>query len=402
MNMSNDTETLKLVHTDHPIWGIGFRPFFLSGAFISIALILYWSLAYFLGDLPGGYFNPIYWHAHEMIYGFAISIVSGFLLTSTASWTNTLPLRGSKLKVLFFLWLAGRIAMTLSLFNLPVSPYIYSLIDLLFIPVLVFSLAPPLIKSKKIKNLQFVPILSVLVLGNLLTHLSALEIIDYKFAARGIYLGVNLILIIMVIISGRVIPFFTSNAIPGLKPNTWAWVENAVLVSVWTYILLDFLDFPLIKGWVALACGVFSLIRLSGWKSLKTIGHPLVWILHLGYMWIAIGFILVFISEILGVLPLSVAIHAFTAGAMGTFIMGMMSRVSLGHTGRALELEKGFVVAYVILTLSAVVRVVSGFFPSGYSHGILTAGVLWAISFLLFIIYYAHSLLTPRPDGKKG
>ena len=147
MKINNDTETLKLVQTDHPVWAIGFRPFFLSGAFVSIALILYWSLAYFFGDLPEGYFNPIYWHAHEMIYGFAISIVSGFLLTSTASWTNTKALSGNKLKIVFCLWLAGRLAMTLSLFKLPVSPYIYSLIDLLFIPVLVLSLAPPLIKS---------------------------------------------------------------------------------------------------------------------------------------------------------------------------------------------------------------------------------------------------------------
>ena len=402
MKTVNNGQSVSSVHENHPVWAIGFRPFFLSGALLSIGLILYWSLAYFKGVLPEGFFDPTYWHAHEMIYGFAISIVAGFLLTSTASWTNTLPISGGKLKVLFSLWIFGRISMTLSLFKLPIPSYVYSLIDLLFIPMLVLSLAPPLIKSKKIKNLQFVPILSVLFIGNILTHLSALEIIDYKYASKGIYLGVNLILVIMVIISGRVIPFFTTNAIPGIQTKTWEWVENAVMVGVWSYILLDFLELPILKGWVAALCGVLSLVRISGWSSFKTLSHPLVWILHLGYLWIAIGFILVFISEIMGALPLSVAIHSFTAGAMGTFIIGMMSRVSLGHTGRPLKLEKGFVASYIFLTLSGVVRVVSGFFPNGYSHGILTAGVLWALSFLIFIVYYANSLLTPRPDGKKG
>ena len=402
MNSANNDQSPSLAHLDHPVWAIGFRPFFLSGALLSIGLILYWSLAYFKGAMPEGFFNPIYWHAHEMIYGFAISIVAGFLLTSTASWTNTKAMSGKKLKILFCLWAFGRLAMTLSLFSLPIPSFIYSLIDLLFIPMLVLGLAPPLIKSKKITNLQFVPILSILVIGNILTHLSALEIIDYKYASKGIYLGVNLILIIMVIISGRVIPFFTSNAIPGVQPKTWPWVEYAVMIGVWSYVLLDFLDQPVLKGWVAGVCGLLSLVRISGWRSFKTLGNPLVWILHLGYLWIAIGFILVFVSEVMGVLPLSVAIHAFTAGAMGTFIIGMMSRVSLGHTGRTLKLEKGFVFSYIFLTLSGVVRVVSGFFPNGYSHGILTAGVLWVLSFLLFIIYYANSLLTPRPDGKKG
>ena len=383
---SINNKSLGFIYSDHPVWAIGFRSFFLAGSFFSIFMILYWSLVFFLGDLPVGYFNPIYWHAHEMIYGFAISIVSGFLLTSTASWTNTRPLRDNKLKLLFCLWFVGRIGMTLSLFNLPISPYVYSLIDLLFIPALIFVLAPPLIKSKKVKNLQFVPILSVLFIANLLIHLSSLEIIDSEYASRGVYLGLNLILIIMVIISGRVIPFVTSNAIAGVHPKTWEWVERAVLISVWTYILLDFLDYPILKGWVAAACGIISLIRISGWKTSKTLGYPLVWILHLGYLWIATGFILVFISEILGYLPRSVAIHAFTAGAMGTFIMGMMSRVSLGHSGRPLKLEKGFVLAYALLTLSAVLRVVFGFFPDLYTYGILASGILWATSFLLFII----------------
>jgi uncharacterized protein involved in response to NO len=396
--MKENNDTL----IDLPVWSIGFRPFFFSGAIVSTLLILYWALAYFLGDLPSGYFNPIYWHAHEMLYGFVVSIISGFLLTSTASWTQTKPISGKKLKVLFSLWLAGRIAMALSLFKLPISPFVFSFIDLLFIPALAFTLATPLLKSKKLKNLQFIPILSILAIGNLLVHLSSLEIIDAKFASKGIYLGLNLILIIMVTISGRVIPIFTANAIPGLQPKTRQWVEWLVLISVWLYVLLDFSNLPTLTGIVAGVCGILSLIRLSGWRGLKTLSNPLLWILHLGYLWIAVGFILVFLSDVLGILPRSAAIHAFTAGAMGTFIIGMMSRVSLGHTGRALKLKKWFVASYILVTLSAVVRIAFAFFPNVYSHGILCAGILWAAGFLLFLVYYTHILLTPRPDGKLG
>ena len=397
MNENNASVTL-----DHPFWNIGFRPFFLVGSLASVLLILYWALVFFNGNLPDGYFTPIYWHAHEMIYGFAISIVSGFLLTSSANWTQTKPLKGGKLKALFYLWLVGRVAMGLSLFNLPIPHYFYFLVDILFIPVLVLALAPPLIKSKKLRNLQFVPILAVFAIGNLLTHLAALNIIDFKFASKGIYLGVNLILIIVVTISGRIIPFFMMNAVPGLQIKTRPWVEKAVLISLWSYVILDFSEFTTLTGWVAGICGVISLIRLAGWKSIKTMSNPLLWILHMGYLWIVIGFFLVFTSDVLGILPRSVAIHAFTAGAMGTFIIGMMSRVSLGHTGRALKLKKGFVLSYVFVTLSAVVRVVFGFFPDIYSHGILCAGILWALSFILFIVYYAYYLLTPGPNGRVG
>lgn len=390
------------VKLNHPFWTIGFRPFFLLGAFASVYLILYWSIVFFTGSLPDGYFNPIYWHAHEMIYGFSISIVAGFLLTSSASWTKTIPTKGLKLKILLTLWILGRVAMGMSLFHFPISSYFYFLTDILFIPVLIFSLAPPLIKSKQIKNLQFVPILSVFAIGNLLTHLAALDIIDFKYAQKGIYLGVNLILIIVVIISGRIIPFFTSNTVPGVQIKTRQWFERAVLISVWTYIVLDFTDFSILKGWVAAICGLISLIRLAGWKSTKTLSHPLLWILHLGYLWIVVGFFLVFISEILGLLPRSVAIHAFTAGAMGTFIIGMMSRVSLGHTGRALILKRGFTISYIFVTMSALARVSFGFFPDVYTQGILIAGIFWVLSFAVFIIYYAYYLLTPRPDGKNG
>lgn len=385
----------------HIFWSIGFRPFFFTGSLVSVSLILFWAVVFFNEALPTGYFDPIYWHAHEMIFGFVTSIVSGFLLTASANWTRTQPLSGNRLKYLFFLWLAGRIAFALSLFDLPVSNWVYFILDISFIPALIFFLSKPLIQARQIRNIQFLFVLFLLMTGNLLTHLASLEVIDYEYAGRGIYLGVNLILLIVVIIGGRIVPFFSMNAVPGMQVKKYDSVEYAVLISLWLFILLDFIKpQSSLTGGVALFAGIVNLVRIIGWQSWKTLKNPLLWILHLGYLWIVAGFFLISLSDLIGTLPRSVAIHAFTAGAMGTFIIGMISRVSLGHTGRPLILPRGFVLSYLLVLLSAFLRVIFGFIPDHYNTGILLSGICWAGSFLLFLIYYAPILLLPRPDGR--
>ncbi len=384
------------------IWAIGFRPFFLLGSLTSMLLVLFWAWAFYSGLTLGGHFDPIVWHAHEMIYGFSLAIVAGFLLTASPNWTRSTPLSGKNLKRLFCLWFLGRLLMALSLFEWPYLNYAASLIDLLFIPFLIVALAPPLIKAGRFSNSQFLVILGILGIGNLLIHLSSLNIIDYSYANKAIYLGVNLILLIIVIIGGRIVPAFTGNA---LRVEAWKWpvIEYFALGSLWAYILLSFfVDDGKVIGWIALFAGLFNLIRMAGWNTIKTLKYPLLWILHLGYLWIVIGFILVFLSDVVGILPRSVAIHAFTAGSMGTFIIGMMSRVSLGHSGRPLQLAKGFILSYICITLSGVVRVASGFYMEHYTLGILVAGIFWGLSFLIFLIYYARVLILPRADGRPG
>lgn len=388
---------------NHPVWAIGFRPFFLLGSITGSLLILYWSIHFFTGNLPGNYFDPISWHAHEMIYGFTVSIIAGFLLTASANWTGTKPLEGKKLKVLFGLWLLGRLTISLSILEVPINPFIYLISDILFIPGLVLALAPPLISAKKLHNTQFLLVLALLTLGNLLMHLSALGIINSTYTAKGIYLGLNLILLILIVISGRVVPFFTKNAIPGIEIKKFEAVEHLTILSTCVFVLLDFFQQEgSYTGWVALLAAAINFIRMLGWRSWKLNGNPLLWILHLGYFWIVIGFLLVFLSDIFSLLPRSVAIHAFTAGAMGIFILGMMSRVSLGHSGRPLKLAKGFVFSYLFLTLAGVIRVGSGFFPELYGEGILISGIFWSVSFLQFLFYYFSILISPRADGRPG
>lgn len=384
------------------LWAIGFRPFFLLGSLTSMLLILFWAWAFYSGVTLVGYFDPIVWHAHEMIYGFSLAIVAGFLLTASANWTQSKPLSGTKLKRLFCLWFLGRVFMALSLFEWPYLRVLTSVIDLLFIPFLIYSMAPPLLRARRMANIQFLLILGVLGLGNILIHLASLSVIDASYGNKGIYLGLNLILLILVIMGGRIVPAFTSNA---LRIEAWKWpvIEYFSLGSVWAYIFLSFFSAnEFVVGWISLFAGIFNLIRMGGWNSLKTLRYPLLWILHLGYLWIAIGFFLVFLSNVLEVLPQSVAIHAFTAGSMGTFIIGMMSRVSLGHSGRPIQLAKGFTLSYLFITFSGIIRVISGFYLEYYSLGILLAGVFWGLSFLIFLIYYFNILVSPRADGRPG
>lgn len=393
---------VNILNYRHPIWGLGFRPFFLMGSLAAVLLVTFWSSVFFKGDLPTGLFDPVVWHAHEMIYGFAMAIVAGFILTAGANWTGTKGLSGNKLLILFLTWLLARLLFALSLY-VSVPPIILFLVDMLFLPGLIWALALPLIRSRQWRNIQFLLVFSLLIIGNILIHLSAMEVIDSNYAYKGIYLGVNLILLILVIIGGRVVPFFTANALGDPSIRKFEIIEKATLVSVCGYIFFDFIEKnEMYSGQMALVAAAFNFVRLLGWKPWKTLKYPILWILHVGYFWIVLGFVLIFLSATMDVLPRSVSLHAFTAGAMGTFIIGMMSRVSLGHTGRPLRLAKGFILSYLFITLSGIIRVVSGFISEYYTQGILLSGIFWALSFLIFLGFYFKILMSPRADGRPG
>lgn len=383
-------------------WAYGFRSFFLIGSFVSFLLIAYWSLSFYNERLPLGYLAPNIWHAHEMIYGFTMSIVAGFLLTASASWTQSKPVSGTKLMLVFCCWILGRVAMVMPLIYTSLSPWPFLIIDLLFIPALIYVLSPHIMAAKMWRNIQFLFVLGILWIGNLMIHLGSMGVIEDIYVGRGIYLGVNLILLIVIIVGGRIVPAFTRNAIAQANIETHVWLERLSYLSVVLFIISDFFDWPKATGFFALVASGFHFALLLGWDSIKTLKNPLLLILHLGYFWVPVGFFIIFISAFFDVIPKSVAIHTFTAGAMGTFIIGMMSRVSLGHTGRPLKLPKGFTIAYVLITLSAIVRVASGLMPEFYKEGILIAGAFWVSSFIVFIYYYFTILTSPRADGKPG
>ena len=385
------------------LWGMGFRPFFWGGSMAAIYLIALWTAFFWKGISPASPLPAHFWHGHEMVYGFVSAIVAGFLLTASANWTKTRGLHGRSLKFLFFLWLAARGGILIALWK-PSFAAIASTIDLAFIPALVAFLAPPLIQTKVLRNLIFIPILCAFWLGNLLMYFAGFNWIASHYQRSGLLLGVNVISFLIIVIGGRVVPFFTQNALPNVKVRKASIIEIGSLIFMGAYLLWEFFSEPqsTISGWIALSLGIVSFIRLVLWQPQKTLQNPLLLILHLGYFWFSVGFLLIGMSDLWNLLSFTAAVHALTVGAIGIFIIGMVSRVSLGHSGRLLQLERGMLWSYLAINLAAIVRVSAAFLPIRYADAIVLSGALWVLAFGILLFYYTRIYWTPRADGREG
>lgn len=385
------------------LWGMGFRPFFWGGSIAAIYLIAVWSLVFWKGLSPASPLPGHFWHGHEMVYGFVSAIVAGFLLTASANWTKTRGLHGRSLKFIFFLWVAGRVGVLTALWKPSFAP-IASAMDLAFIPVFIAFLSPPLVRTRVLRNLIFIPILCAFWLGNLLMYLAGFNWIASHYQRSGLLLGVNVISFLIIVIGGRVVPFFTQNALPGVKVRKASIIEIASFIFMGAYLLWEFFSAPHseVSGWIAFSLGIVSFIRLILWQPQKTLHNPLLLILHLGYFWFSVGFLLIGMSDLWSLLPFTAAVHALTVGAIGIFIIGMVSRVSLGHSGRLLQLERGMLLSYLAINLAAIVRVSAAFLPIQYASAIVLSGALWTLAFGILLFYYTRVYLTPRADGREG
>lgn len=382
------------------LFALGFRPFFMLGAGLSVVLIGLW-LPYLLGYISlADYFAPLHWHAHEMLFGYAAAIIAGFLLAAVRTWTSLETPSGTPLIVLTLIWLAGRLVCTLPL-GLP--PLLIAITDLLFLPAVMLALAGPLIKARKFRNMAFLLILAMLELANLLIHLEALGL--QSTGAQGVDLGFGLIILVIVVMGGRVIPFFTRNPLPGMKLRQWPWVEFCAVAGVVALLLLELIGSDLLVmplAILSMLLGAIHLFRLSGWYDSRIWQRPIIWVLHIAYGSIGIGFCLKG-AALLGWVPNSSAIHAFAYGGIGLITLGMMSRVSLGHTGRVLELPKLTVLGIKLLSIGALVRIAATIL-SGQVGTILLiiSAVLWVLAFTAFLRDYAPMLIRPRIDGRPG
>jgi uncharacterized protein involved in response to NO len=371
-----------------PVWALGFRPFFLGAAAWAVLLIGLWVLT-LTGVMPLAYPNPVAWHAHEMVYGYTIAVIAGFLLTAAKNWTGVPTPYGKSLAAIFLLWLAGRIAMAL-----PVPPAFVFFVDALFLPVLCFAVAKPIVKAKNWRNLGFVPMLLVLAGLNIAFH--ALP----QYASQLMYAAVGIIIVMITLIGGRIVPGFTQNALPDAKIVRLRWADWAALVCTIALVPLDLFAAHQWAAAVAFTAGVFQLLRMAGWKSFATRSKPILWILHVGYFCVPLGLLL---RSIPSIVPAPVALHALTIGAIGLLTLGMMTRVSLGHTGRKLEVAPSIVAAYVLLCAAVAVRILGPLLvPEQITLSHSLAGVAWVASFVIFGVVYTPMLLTPRPDGKPG
>jgi uncharacterized protein involved in response to NO len=387
-----------------PIWRQAFRPFFLFGSLFGILAMAVW-----IGYLNGivsfrPYGNPIYWHMHEMIFGFVSAFIVGFLLTAVQNWTGLRAVNGFMLMVLFLLWLSARIIMAL---DMDINGIAVTLIDTSFYLFAAILMANLVIRSNNIRNLFFIPVLVFLAACNGLFHLGVL-VGNNDYVNQGLYGAIMQISMMIVIIAGRVLPMFTANGTQTEKVLPLLWLERTCVIFSGLFIVLFLfgLNRQLPTIIMALLFSVASIcngIRAIRWRPWITFRTPLVWSLHLAYWFIPLGYGLFALHYFALDVSLSVSIHALTAGAMSALILAMIARVSLGHTGRALKIHHSMTVAFSFILGAALIRITSGLWPALFSnYGSLIAGGCWIIAYSIYLINYSKILTSARPDGRPG
>lgn len=379
----------------------GFRFFFLFSGVAAVGLLAAWLGVLVTGEWPEHAVGASAWHAHEMLFGMVVAAVAGFLLTAVPSWTGTRAVSGAPLMALAALWIAGRVAV----FPWTGMPEpVAAVIDVAFLPGLGIALARPLVKAGKWRNSAFLILIGLLTAANLLIHLDWLEMLDGG-ADAGFALGLGIVLMMVTVIGGRILPAFTRNGLgkDGLGVRSWPMVERPTLVLTLALIPATMAaPESAVTGSIALAAAVAHAVRLAGWQGWKAWRSPILWILHVGYLWVPVALTLRGLHALAG-LPAASGTHAMTVGAFATLILAVMSRASLGHTGRPLTVSRATVAAYVLLTLAAAGRTASPLLPVDWVWGALQwSGYAWVAAFALYLVAYAPVLLAPRADGRPG
>ena len=383
-----------------PLFRLGFRPFFLLGALFSCLAMLGW-----LGQLNNwfalpGIGNPIWWHAHEMLFGFGAAIVAGFLLTAVQNWTAHPGVRSWPLALIVGLWVLPRCLLPW----LGEGNLILMALDLAWLPLCAWFLAKPVIMTRQWRNLFFVPLLLIL---TLLNGASWLWRDDWSAVEHLLITTVLLFTTLIAVMGGRVIPFFTARGTGQEKAPPSPWLERGALASLWLILLLWLLP----DSWTnslymvplyIVAAGL-HLGRQMRWRPGTTLAQPLLWSLHLAYLFIPLG-LLALAAQATGLpLSLSLASHLLSAGCMGTMILGMIARVSLGHSGRALHVGRRITLAFALVILSAFMRVLLPlYWPSLTLTGWNLSGWSWIAAYGLFVWVYTPILARPRADGRPG
>jgi uncharacterized protein involved in response to NO len=381
----------------------GFRPFFLLAGWFAVIGIGTWLWSFGSGQPWSGGLPASQWHAHEMLFGFIVAAIAGFMLTAVPSWTSSRGFGGLSLMLLTAVWLAGRLAFAFA-GSLPVP--LLALLELAFLPGLASLVAPPLFRSRN-RNTPLLLVLFAL-WGTDAVFLLAMYRAEPVLAGSAIAFGLNLVLVLITVIGGRIVPSFTANALRarGIElhmPGRPA-LDLAVIALMVAVLLIDaVLPQRGLAGAAAAAAGFAQLWRLSGWNGLKTLQEPIVWVLHAAYAWLPLGLLLKACYLLGGFGWAAFWLHALSAGAAATMILAVMSRASLGHTGRPLQLPSVMPWSYGLLILAGLCRVFGpALLPFSYRWTIMLAGTLWLIAFSIYGVIYTPILTGPRADGKPG
>lgn len=379
-----------------PLFRLGFRPFYLGTALLACLSVPLW-IALFLGHIQLAMpLPPLHWHAHEMLFGFAAGVIGGFLLTAVKAWTGIQTPRGPLLALIFLTWLAARLAV----FVLPY--WAFALIDMLFLPITAVALLQVLLKANNRRNIPLISLLLLMTLANGAFHLAEMQLIPMSVLTP-LYAELALVLMVITIMTGRVVPMFTRNVTPGLVNTVPERLESSLKAVTALTLLLWVLGAPALV--VALASSLAAVLhatRLWIWNPFVTLKRPILWILHFAYLWMPIGFALLALAQY-GVVPLSIAVHAFAVGVIGGLIIGMITRTARGHTGRMLQVSRGEAVAYALVMIATICRVlVPAAVPSWYPYALEAAACLWGIAFAIYLFIYTPWLFRTRLDGKDG
>lgn len=377
---------------------LGFRPFFSMAGLSGAILLLLW-LGLWAGALSvPTYYGLVGWHSHEMLFGYTVAVIAGFLLTAVRNWTGVNTPSGLPLALLAILWFSGRLLPWLGSW---VPTWLITGTDLLFLPAVALALAPALWQGKARANRIFVPLLLAMAITNLYVHLEA---IGWSNTGRqGIDAMLLLVIGLITLLGGRVIPFFTEGVIPGYQAKRYQAIEISAVVLLGAMVLIQLIS-PSTRITAALAIGVAvtQFIRLNGWHHRSIWKHPILWVLYSAMAWIIIGFMLLAFAN-MGMLTESLAKHALTVGGIGTLTFGMMSRVALGHTGRPIESPPIINGCFVLLNIGVLIRVgLPIVAPALYDTWLYLSGGIWIVVFAVFSFIYIPMLAQPRIDGQPG
>lgn len=376
----------------------GFRPFFLLAAAFAVLALPLWVAALSGRVVLGGASGALAWHAHELVFGFTVAVIAGFLLTAAGNWTGRETATGGGLALLCGLWLAGRLAM-IAAAALP--PWLVAVTDLSFLPALALAVGRPIAATRDRRNYGFVAILVALFVANLSYHLATFGIAP-GFSRRAPLLAVDLVMLVIIVISARIVPMFTRNATRAPGVENWPAADRAAAAAMVVLIGCEVsLPGSTAAAAAAAVVGLLLAVRARRWGMRHVFGNPLLWILHVGHAWLVVGFVLRAAGGV-GLVPSTMGLHALTAGSIGALTLGMMARVTLGHTGRMLAAPRAVAASFIVITVAAVVRVVAPLNASVQLALLTLSGLAWAAAFLVFLLVHASMLVAPRVDGRMG
>ncbi|HZP68664.1 MAG TPA: NnrS family protein [Pseudolabrys sp.] len=376
------------------LFSYGFRPFFLAAGLWAAIGILLWIPQY-MGKLSvPTHLSPLDWHIHEMLYGYVAASVAGFLLTAIPNWTGRLPVSGGPLAGLALLWLAGRVALLVSA---QIGGFVAALVDLSFLAALATVAAREVIAGKNWRNLRVLALLVILILGNIVFHAEVLAAGAGNYGPR---IAIAAVILMISLIGGRIVPSFTNNWLarnnPGRLPVPFSRFD-VVSIAASAVALFAWIAAPMhvLCGGLLIIAGCLQAVRLMRWAGDRTLADRLVLVLHIGYAFIPVGFVLNGLATLTADVPATAGVHAWTAGAIGMMTMAVMTRATLGHTGQPLQAGRATQAIYGLLLVAALVRIVAAFM--GSIDLLEFAGFAWVAAFILFVVLYGPLLVMRKP-----